>query len=256
MSEELIAALPEDARVAGPLLSDLQDDGEQPDGSFTGIAGDTLEPGKRLRVQREKEKLTQAQLADRLGTDAETVSRMERGEEPLSESALAFNQATLSDRQRRRLKETTKEAGRDSEPRKPGPGYATPPPRSYDPDLERALLNLFAGETFYVPRKNEQGEIVQQEATIPGVAQVVGMFDEFDGMVIGAYAPGMARAWAQLAAENDAVHKMLTFVTYGGAWRGVMVATAPPLLAIAAHHGALPVGRFGPAEEPEQVEET
>jgi len=97
--------------------------------------------------------------------------------------------------------------------------------------------------------------VIQVEAVIPGMAQLVGMVDEFDGMVIRTYAPGMARAWAELARENEQVRRILNGLTYGGAYRGVLAASLPAILAIAAHHGAFGLGQPKAPPPPQPAEE-
>ncbi len=45
--------------------------------------------GQRLRALREAHRLTQAEFGERVGLEAETVSRVERGHQPLSVANLA-----------------------------------------------------------------------------------------------------------------------------------------------------------------------
>lgn len=239
--------------------------------------GDRLKPGRRLRVQRRKAGLSMEGLAKLLEVSMADLSAMENDKVELTVAAQNFVANTPSKVPKPRApKEPAPEptaagsggkgGGEDAippaspapeeQPRDHPPGTRstpTPPPAPrYDAELEAALLKLFAGEAFLVPKMQPDGEVLQEQAVIPGIAQVIGMYDQFDGMIIASYAPGMARAWAQLAAENDNVRRMLIFVTYGGAWRGVMVATAPPLLAIAAHHSLLPTRQV---EQPQSEQE-
>lgn len=233
-------------------------------------------PGRRLRLMRRKCLLDQAGLAKLLGTDQAAISKMENNVEPLSAQAEAFlanppAPVPAGPGRPSRARRTAPAAARAAElppdpeadlaqpPREPGeagprvedaaPRAAAPAPAPARPrageiaELEAALLKMFAGETFLVPKQGPDGTVIQVEAVIPGIAQVIGMADEFDGMVIRTYAPGMARAWAELARENETVRKVLIGVTYGGAYRGVIAATLPAVLAIAAHHGALGLGR-------------
>lgn len=56
--------------------------------------------------------------------------------------------------------------------------------------------------------------------------------------IVAQGAPKMATAWVALADENPGVKRVLTKLTEGSAWGGVIVATASVALPIAAHHGA------------------
>jgi hypothetical protein len=250
-----------------------------------------MPPGRRLRLDRRKALLDQAGLAKLLGTTVEEVSLMEQNKKPLSREAQAFIANVPAPVPQPKAPSTPKppepsppageppvpevddgaappppareEAGEQPAPadRPPKPiGAALPKPRGDEiRALEAALLTFFAGETFLVPRELPDGTVMQVEGTIPGVAQFVGMVDPFDGQIIATYAPGMARAWAQLAQENPQVRRMLNALTYGGAYRGVIAASAPAIMAIAMHHGVLGLGQprqeAPPAEEPQLVEE-
>lgn len=125
--------------------------------------------------------------------------------------------------------------------------------------LERDLRALFAGDTFLVPVPvaQDDGQVVyrHEQAFMPGIAQLVGHADAFDGEVIRMNAPQMARAWAQLADESPRVRGILLALTYGGAWRGVVAATLPVLYSIGVHHGLIPpvLGGAGAAPPPAQV---
>lgn len=229
-----------------------------------------MTPGRRLRLDRRKAGLSQAELAKQLGHSLEEISAMENDRVPLSTSAQAFS-ASIPARVPKAKPQAAPmpgppqtggdEPGGPEEQRdgpgprvelgeEPGERDRAPKPSAVKPrellpargeiaELEDALLKLFAGEHFLVPRKTPEG-VVQVEAVIPGIAQVVAMYDEFDGQIIQTYAPGMAKAWAELARVNPTVRKILIGLTYGGAYRGVMAASLPPLIAILAHHGALP----------------
>lgn len=239
-------------------------------------------PGRRLRLDRRKAGLSQEGLAEVLGCTLEEVSKMERNVLELTQAAQAFiavppagvpagpkPRRVLSPAQPLPAEDGLVDAPAPSEAReglgpRPGvePGDAPPrpgparhrdlkPSRNEIDELEAALLTLFAGTSFMVPRTQPDGTVTQHEAVIPGVAQIVGMADHFDGEIIRTYSPGMARAWAELARENPTVRKVLIGLTYGGAYRGVIMATAPALLAIAAHHGLVPLGG-GPKRVVEQ----
>ena len=124
--------------------------------------------------------------------------------------------------------------------------------------LERDLRVLFAGDTFLVPVPVQMpdGSVVEhtEEAAVPGIAQLVGFVDHFDGRVIEMNAPQMARAWAELADESPQVRRFLILLTYGGAWRGVVAATLPVVYSIAVHHGLIPPVLGGAGAAPQRVE--
>jgi len=226
-----------------------------------------ISPGRRLRLDRRKAGLSQEALAKRLGVDKEAVSKMERDLRPLTNEAKAFSASPptpVPPGPAVPRPPADAEPGAGPEPLPsvdepgdgPGPRVDDAPPRAGAKpvlapsrgeiaELESALLKLFAGEEFLVPRSQPDGTVTQVSATIPGIAQMVGMVDEFDGLIIKTYAPGMAKAWAELARVNPTVRKVLVGLTYGGAYRGVMAATAPVILALVAHHGLLP-GFGGP----------
>ena len=241
-------------------------------------------PGRRLRLQRRKSALDQEGLAKLLGVTKEEVSAMENNKQPLSQHAEAFlanppqkvpASPSPPPRPKKRAAGEGPAAPSSVEPLPdvdeaqdgPGPRVERPdaaprpePSRDIKPlpreadieELERALRILFAGESFLVPREQPDGSIQHVEALVPGLAQLVGTVDEFDGMVIRTYAPGMAKAWADLARENATVRKILIGMTYGGAYRGVIAASLPPLMAIAVHHGAFGLGRPAPTVEHRQ----
>lgn len=232
-----------------------------------------MPPGRRLRLDRRKALLDQAGLARLLGTTTEQVSLMEQNKQELSQAALAF---IANPPNRVPVVATPKEepssskpvsAPAEDAPSEVAPSGPAPPPpapeRSEGKDaaprplslapakprsddikqLEAALLTFFRGESFLVPKEMPDGTTQQVEATIPGLAQMIGMVDEFDGQIIQIYAPGMARAWAQLASENPMVHRWLNALTYGGAYRGVLAASLPAVMAIVMHHGVLGLGK-------------
>jgi hypothetical protein len=240
-----------------------------------------MTPGRRLRLDRRKAGLSQAELAKKLGHTPEEVSAMENDRLALSGPAQAFSASIparvpkAKDQAAPKPEEPqtggdepggpeeeqegagprvelpdgpTKPEGGDKPPRASrSVNRELPPARGEIAELEDALLKMFAGEHFLVPRKTPEG-IIQVEASIPGIAQIVGMYDEFDGQIIQTYAPGMAKAWAELARVNPGVRRILNGLTYGGAYRGVMAASLPPLVAILAHHGAIP-GFGGPGAQ-------
>jgi len=247
--------------------------------------------GRRLRLDRRKAGLSQAELAARLDCTVEEISAMERDKLELSPEAAAFSASIPARQPRPRAKAAPPPEAPETAPDEPelpeveeqreGPGPrvevlpgADKPPRAGQPprqvlparseiaELEDALLKMFAGERLIVPKQTPDG-VVQVEAVIPGIAQVVSMYDVFDGQIIETYSPGMAKAWAELARVNPGVRRVLMGLTYGGAYRGVLAASLPPLLAILAHHGAL--GQFGggggevqappPEPEPQQAAE-
>jgi transcriptional regulator with XRE-family HTH domain len=155
------------------------------------------------------------------------------------------------------------------EPRKDRAPRAVPPPgpvtRGVDSapwdaavrsQLEKDLRTLFAGEAFLVPVPvaDANGDVAyrHEEAFAPGIAQLVGYADAYDGQVIAMNAPAMARAWAALADESPQVRRFLMFLTYGGAWRGVIAASLPVVYAIGVHHGLIPPVLGGGGAAPPQ----
>lgn len=223
-----------------------------------------ISPGRRLRLDRRKAGLSQSELAKQLGHTLEEISAMENNRLELTSSAREFI-ASIPARAPRQPKPKKEKPPRvDEQQDGPGPRVELPPgpepevplgdrpPRAEQPrpkdavvprgeiaELEDALLKMFAGERLVVPKKTPDG-VVQVQAVIPGIAQAVGMLDEYDGQIIEIYSPGMAKAWAELARVNPGVRRVLIGLTYGGAYRGVLAASLPPLIAIAAHHGWLP----------------
>lgn len=235
--------------------------------------------GRRLRLQRRKAGLSMEELAELLGTDKAGLSDMENNRESLTTAARAF----LADPPQRvpAPGTATRKRPAGGKAAAGGGGSADPPPPPDEPlpvveeeqqgpgprptstdsaprprakiealprqsdidDLEVALRTLLAGESFLIPREQPDGTVLQVEAVLPGLAQGVGMYDEFDGEIIRIYAPGIAHAWAELARTNSTVRKVLFGLTYGGAYRGVIAASLPPLMAIAVHHGAFGLGR-------------
>jgi transcriptional regulator with XRE-family HTH domain len=221
--------------------------------------------GRRLRLDRRKAGLSQVELADQLGHSLEEISAMENDRLELSTAAVAFCANVPARVPTGKPKAAPPAAGPETAPEPPEPGSEEgkgepgprtavaggkdKPPRAEKPkpqvlaprgeiaELEDALLKMFAGERLIVPKQTPDG-VVQVEAVIPGIAQVVGMWDEFDGRIIETYGPGMAKAWAELARVNPRVRSVLIGLTYGGAYRGVLAATLPCCVAIAAHHGA------------------
>jgi transcriptional regulator with XRE-family HTH domain len=241
-------------------------------------ANPNMTPGRRLRLDRRKAGLSQEGLAEVLGVDKDTVSQMENNRLPLSTAAKAFSASpparvpaeprapapapSPADEPLSGLGAEDKDGpgprvGPDASPERdaaPRPAIrpAAAPREGEIKELEEALLKLFAGEAFLVPRPQPDGSTIQVEAVIPGLAQMVGMVDEFDGQIIRTYAPGMARAWADLARVNPTVRRVLMGLTFGGAYRGVIAATLPATLAIMAHHGMLPQLGGGPTRIVEQ----
>lgn len=242
--------------------------------------------GRRLRLDRRKAGLSQQELADLLGHSLEEISAMENDRVELSTSAQAFcaNVPAPAGKPKPRarakaaapetpeeqplpVEEETEGAGPrpevldatdgekgDKPPRAQRPRPQVLAPRGEIAELEDALLKMFAGERLIIPKQTPDG-VIQTEAVIPGIAQVVGMWDEFDGRIIETYSPGMAKAWAELARTNPRVRSVLIGLTYGGAYRGVLAATLPPMVAIMAHHGAFnrpqaPPQMAGPPPDP------
>lgn len=72
------------------------------------------------------------------------------------------------------------------------------------------------------------------------VGVTVSTFDQFDGATIIGGAPDLADSLVALAAESPAVKKALETSMSSSAWLGVIIATAPMVVAILANHNVLP----------------
>lgn len=71
------------------------------------------------------------------------------------------------------------------------------------------------------------------------VGTMVSMFNAEDGLVIGANAEPLAKAWADLAAEDKRVKAAIDKMMQGSAWGGVIFATGSVAMGIANNHGLL-----------------
>jgi len=96
------------------------------------------------------------------------------------------------------------------------------------------------------------GEIKVHEASqmpyYTGISGAVAIFNPADGQVIAMKSANMAKAWANLADNNERVKRYLEYMLSGGAWGEVFVATTPVIFAIAMNHGLMPSALFGPFE--------
>lgn len=105
--------------------------------------------------------------------------------------------------------------------------------------LETRLLEFF-------------GEIkMHEEAGVPymtGISGAIAIFNQADGTAIAMNSANMAKAWANLADQNERVKRYLEYMLSGGAWGEVFVATTPVIFAIAMNHGMMPSAIFGPFE--------
>jgi hypothetical protein len=99
------------------------------------------------------------------------------------------------------------------------------------PDLEQRLIDFF-GE--YKIKELEGG---MQVPYCTGLAGMGWIFNPNDGLCIAANSHNMARAWSNLAAQNERVRRALEWMMAGGAWGEVFWATSPVLLGIMANHG-------------------
>jgi predicted flap endonuclease-1-like 5' DNA nuclease len=63
-------------------------------------------------------------------------------------------------------------------------------------------------------------------------------FSPADAAAVKIHGPGMVKAWNQAAQENAMVAKGIDWLTSGGVWGAVVMATAPFALQVAANHGA------------------
>lgn len=71
------------------------------------------------------------------------------------------------------------------------------------------------------------------------IGLTVSMVNADDGMVIVQNAEPLAKAWADLAAEDARVRKAIDRVMTGSAWGGVIFATGTVAMGIANNHGML-----------------
>lgn len=72
-----------------------------------------------------------------------------------------------------------------------------------------------------------------------GIAGLVSLAHQGDGMLIAAHGPNMAKAWSDLADESPKVRQVLEMLMTGGAWGGVLMAMTPVVMGIMANHGIL-----------------
>lgn len=86
-----------------------------------------------------------------------------------------------------------------------------------------------------------KGSLARELSTsIQDLALLVSLADQFDGLVLASNADRLANAWANLAAKNKTVDKILRGATGSMVYGEVIVATAMVILPICAHHGLLP----------------
>lgn len=94
------------------------------------------------------------------------------------------------------------------------------------------------------PRPKAGGKVTplrtQLLGTISLVGTVVFTIDPYDGQVILGRAEQVATALDHLAQQNPAVKRALLALTTGSSWGELVLAVAPIVLAIAAHHGLVP----------------
>ena len=126
----------------------------------------------------------------------------------------------------------------DKPPTKPSRGRAEKPAassrmkaRTSTASLERQLKELFT--------------------TVGGI---VVMFDDVCGPVVIDNSERLAAAWAKAAEQNPRLKKMLESLLSGGAYGEVVIVTFMTLLPIFVHHGLVPPGLFGTAQEEEYAD--
>jgi hypothetical protein len=95
-----------------------------------------------------------------------------------------------------------------------------------------------------------QRELGQFFGMVGGAVMLVNLND---GRVIAEHADRMAAAWADLAKENPKVKSALTKLMAPGPWAGVVTATMPVVIAIAANHNMLPKQYAEIASEAERL---
>jgi hypothetical protein len=86
-------------------------------------------------------------------------------------------------------------------------------------------------------RKIEQA--LAQNFVVLGLG--VSLVDPFDGQTIGLNADKLAKAWADLAAQNPQVRKVLEGLLLGSAWGAAIGQTVMVALPIAVRHGYAPI---------------
>jgi hypothetical protein len=228
--------------------------------------------GAELRQWRLDRKMRQADLGTILGMDQPKVSELERSEGPIPDD-LAAKVLDQGGPPPRAVEPSAGDGGEVSgggaepgvAPASDGDVPPRPPrrPRAREVvvvpteerlnELEVRLLKLIQGEDVAIPVADPgETEIRHYSQHIPGLADIVGAVNQFDGDVIRANAVAMSKAWVKLAREKPRVRAFLETLTAGGAWRDVFAATAPVILAILLNHGLLPslpgLG-FGPGAE-------
>jgi DNA-binding XRE family transcriptional regulator len=217
------------------------------------ITGDDLKTYRRERQWRQRD------LAEYLGLDQPTVSELERGVREIpsevAEKLEALSPAPEHDdaggsgtggsaAPEPPPVAAPEGGGPDVPPRPTRPPRATPRVVPSDTELralEVRVLKLIQGDDVAImvadPGETEIRSVTQH---IPGLADVVGMANEYDGQIIAANAVALSKAWVKVARENRRVRMILETLTAGGAWRDAFAATMPVVLAILLNHGLLP----------------
>lgn len=91
---------------------------------------------------------------------------------------------------------------------------------------------------------------------IGGFALVFAMAgDQHCAAVIAQGGPNLAKAWAEVARQNEGVMRVLEKMMQGGAWGGVIISTLGIALPIMEHHHLLPAGIPNPFASPDVPEE-
>jgi transcriptional regulator with XRE-family HTH domain len=208
--------------------------------------------GDELRAFRRDRRWRQTELAEFLGVDQPAVSEMERGRREVPDELAALLQAAGA------AESPAPDAAGDGPPEAaaanlegdvpPRPVRSRAKPRPVErqvevnlAELEARLLRLIQGEDVAIAIADPgETEIHHVSQHVPGLADLVGAMNEFDGNIIRANAVAMSKAWVKLAREKPRVLMFLETLTAGGAWRDVFAATGPVVLAILLNHGLLP----------------
>lgn len=240
--------------------------------------------GSELREIRKRHGLSQQQLAEMLEISPSQLSRLERGDaeitETVEEGALSLDLGAGV-----HAEHVSRENGDDpsaaavaadelpSPPYDPADGEPTPSdedtgepekkqrrrtaarsPRrrkltAWQEETAAQFTALFQGGT--TPMELD-GEPVIDPATgrpivvyVPGLAWVVGQFDQFDGMMLHQGSPALAQALVKLAPRHPFLRTFLDVSTAGDDYRELMAAVGAIMLPILAHHGMLPAGLLG-----------
>lgn len=117
------------------------------------------------------------------------------------------------------------------------PPFETPEPTSPGGGKGRGKRGR-AREPRPTPPKPRPGSLVKPLTELyEGIGGALVLFDPVCGTAVIESAPKCAEAVENLARENEAVRRVISRMLETSAWGGVLIAHAPIILAVAAHHG-------------------